>query len=276
MKHGFYRPATYNMLKGGLDRNGRLVAWMHRLVGPSSKGIVAGYAVPSYDIPHLLIDTHILETGVPIGPWRSVGASQNGFILESFIDELAHAAGADPFQFRRSLLGKAPRLKRTLEYAAAPAEWGTPLSKGRARGIACFESYGSTCAQVAEVSVDGKGKLTIHRIVVAVDCGPYVNPNTVEAQIQGAVVLALGAAIKGEITVANGGIVQSNFDDYPLLEIGEMPKVEAHIIPSEEPIGGIGEPPLPPTTAAVTNAIFAATGIRIRKLPFGPRDLKKS
>lgn len=267
-RHDWYRPMTLNILKAGLDKDGRPVAWMHRIAGPSSRGLVTGGSTPPYDIPNFLIESHILETGVPIGAWRSVGPSQNGWIVESFIDELAHAARKDPLEYRRSLLSKSPRLKRTLEYAAEMAGWSNPLPKGKGRGIACVDSFGSTCAQVAEVSV-ANGKITIDRIVVAVDCGPAVNPDTIEAQIEGAIAYGLSAALKDEITIDKGRVQQESYDDYRMLQFDEMPEVDVHIVPSTEPVGGIGEPGLPPVTPAVCNAVFMATGKRIRKLPFG-------
>jgi len=266
-RHDWYRPMTLNILKAGLDKDGRPVAWMHRIAGPSSRGLVTGGSTPPYDIPNFLIESHILETGVPIGAWRSVGPSQNGWIVESFIDELAHAARKDPLEYRRSLLSKSPRLKRTLEYAAEMAGWSNPLPKGKGRGIACVDSFGSTCAQVAEVSV-ANGKITIDRIVVAVDCGPAVNPDTIEAQIEGAIAYGLSAALKDEITIDKGRVQQESYDDYRMLQFDEMPEVDVHIVPSTEPVGGIGEPGLPPVTPAVCNAVFMATGKRIRKLPF--------
>jgi len=274
MQHDLYRPMTYNVLRGGLDKNGNPIAWHHRIAGPNSRGLVVGGSKPSYSFPNYLVDAHLIDVGVPVGAWRSVGPSQNGWVMESFVDELAHAAKADPFEFRRKLLGNSPRLKRTLEYVAEKAGWGKKLSQGVGRGISCVESFGSTAAQVAEVSVDKNGTLTIHRIVIAVDCGPVVNPDTIEAQLESAVVYALSAALKDEITVERGRVQQSNFDDYRILQIDEMPKVEVHIVPSTEPVGGIGEPGLPPVSPAVCNAIFAATGKRIRKLPIRPADLK--
>ncbi|MBF8247752.1 MAG: aerobic-type carbon monoxide dehydrogenase, large subunit CoxL/CutL-like protein, partial [Bacteroidetes bacterium] len=223
-----------------------------------------------------MVDSHIKETGVPIGAWRAVGPSQNGWVMESFIDELAHAAKKDPFEYRRQLLNKSPRLKRALEVAAEKAGWGKPLPKGMGRGIAAVEGFGSSIAQVAEVSVDKDGTLHIHRVVCAVDCGPVVNPNTIEAQLESAIVYAMSAAFKDEITIDKGRVVQSNFDDYSMPMMKDMPKVEAHIIPSTDSVGGIGEPALPPLSPAVCNAIFAATGKRIRRLPIRPEDLKQA
>ncbi|MBI2620239.1 MAG: xanthine dehydrogenase family protein molybdopterin-binding subunit [Ignavibacteriales bacterium] len=275
-QHDWYRPMTYNVLRGGLDKNGVPVAWHHRVAGPSSRGLVVGGSTPPYAIPNFLVDSHIKDTGVPIGAWRSVGPSQNGWIVESFIDELAHTAGKDPLEFRRGLLTKSPRLKRTLEFAAEKAEWNKSLPKGVGRGIACVESFGSTCAQVAEVSVDRDGSLTIHRIVVAVDCGPVVNPDTIEAQIEGGIAFALSALLKDEITIEKGRVQQGSYDDYRMIRFDEMPKVEVHLVQSSEPIGGIGEPSVPPVAPAVCNAIFAATGIRIWRLPIRQGDLKKT
>jgi CO/xanthine dehydrogenase Mo-binding subunit len=276
MQHDWYRPATFNLMRAGLDKDGMPIAWLHRVAGPSSRGLVVGGSTPPYTIPNFMVDSHIKETGVPIGAWRSVGPSQNGWVVESFIDELAYAAKKDPFEYRRSLLTKSPRLKRVLETAAEKSGWGKPLPKGMGRGIAAVEAFGSSIAEVAEVSVDNDGSVKIHRIVAAVDCGPVVNPNTIEAQIESAIVYAMSAALKDEITINKGRVVQSNFNDYTMPMIGEMPNVEVHIIPSTEAIGGIGEPGLPPLAPAVCNAIFAATGKRIRRLPIRPDDLKKA
>jgi CO/xanthine dehydrogenase Mo-binding subunit len=276
MQHDWYRPCTYNVLKGGLDKDGWPVAWMHRIAGPGSRGLVVAGSTPPYAIPNFRVDSHIKETGVPIGAWRSVGPSQNGFVVESFIDELAHAAKKDPFEFRRHLLSKSPRLRRALEAAAEKAGWGKPLPAGVGRGIAAVESFGSAVAEVVEASVAKDGSVKIHRIVAAVDCGPIVNPDTLEAQVEGGIVYSLSSVLKDEITIAKGRTVQSNFDDYRILTIDEMPKVETHIIPSTESVGGIGEPGLPPVAPALCNAIFAASGIRVRRLPIKPADLKKS
>jgi isoquinoline 1-oxidoreductase beta subunit len=276
MRHDWYRPCTYNVFKAGLDKDGWPIAWLHRIVGPSSRGLVVGGSTPPYAIPNFQIESHILETGVPIGAWRSVGPSQNGYVIESFIDELAHAAKKDPFEYRRRLLSKSPRLRRALEVAAEKAAWDKRLPAGHGVGIAAVESFGSSVAEVVEASVDDKGAVQIHRIVAAVDCGPIVNPNTLAAQVEGGIVYSLSSVLKDEITIDKGRVVQGNFDDYRILTIDEMPKVEVHIIPSTEAVGGIGEPGLPPVAPALCNAIFAATGKRIRRLPIKREDLKKS
>ena len=274
MQHDWYRPCTYNVLTGGIDKDGWPVAWLHRVVGPGSRGLVVGGSTPPYALPNFQIDSHIKDIGVPIGAWRSVGPSQNGFVVESFIDELAYAAKKDPFEYRRHLLAGSARLRRALEVAAEKAGWGKPLPAGVGRGIAAVESFGSAVAEVFEVSVEKSGKVKIHRIVAAVDCGPVVNPDTLEAQVEGGIVYSLSAVLKDEITIARGRVEQNNFDDYRILTIDEMPKVETHIIPSTESVGGIGEPGLPPVAPALCNAIFAATGKRIRRLPIRPADLQ--
>ncbi len=276
MRHDWYRPCTYNVFRAGLDKDGWPIAWLHRIVGPNSRGLAVGGSTPSYSIPNFQVDSHIIETGVPVGAWRSVGPSQNGWVVESFIDELAHAAKMDPFEYRRHLLSKSPRLRRTLDVAAEKAGWGTPLPPGVGRGIAAVESFGSSVAEVVEASVGEDGAVNIHRIVVAVDCGPVVNPNTLEAQVEGGIVYSLSSVLKDEITVSKGRVVQGNFDDYRIMTIDEMPKVETHIISSSESVGGIGEPGLPPVAPALCNAIFAASGVRIRRLPIKPQDLRKS
>lgn len=291
MQHDFYRPATYNRLSAGLDPEGTPVAWTHRIVGPSimsrvfpafvKNGIdassIEGAADLPYDIPNIHVDYVMKETGVPVGFWRSVGHSQNAFVTECFLDELAVAGGKDPYELRRQLLSKSPRHKAVLELAASKAGWGTPLlPAGRHRGIAVHESFGSFIAQVAEVSVSKDGLVRVHRVVCAVDCGIVVNPDTIEAQMESAIVYGLTAALKGEITIEKGRVNQSNFDDYEMLRIDEMPVVEVHIMASNEPPGGVGEPGVPPIAPAVANAVFAAKGKRIRRLPIHAEDLRKA
>jgi isoquinoline 1-oxidoreductase beta subunit len=215
-----------------------------------------------------LTEWHQAPGGVPVLWWRSVGHSHNAFAVECFLDELAHAAGRDPLEVRLELLAERPRHKRVLELAASKAGWGTEPPPGRARGLAVHASFGSHVAQVAEVSVSGKGAIRVHRVVCAIDCGPIVNPETIRAQMEGAIVYGLSAALHGEITFEKGRVRQSNFHDYPVLRMSEMPRVEVHIVESKDSMGGVGEPGLPPIAPAVANAVFAATGRRLRSLPF--------
>jgi len=279
----FYRPASVTRMKGGLDAGGKAVLFTANVASPSimegshfmklpPDGVdefgVEGIRDCPYDIPNLRIEYSRQEPGgVQVWFWRSVGHSQNSFFLESFIDEMAHEAGKDPFEFRRALLSKQPRYKGALELAAEKAEWGKPLPAGVHRGIAVVFSFGSWCAEVAEVSVAADGTPTVHRVVAAVDCGMTVNPDIVKRQIESAIVYGLTAALYGKITFKDGQVQQSNFHDYRMLRMNQMPKVEVHIVPSKEAPGGIGEPGTPPIAPAVANAIFAATGKRIRKLP---------
>ncbi|PYX20548.1 MAG: hypothetical protein DMG87_10135, partial [Acidobacteria bacterium] len=283
MHGGYYRPMYYHSLIGGVDADGNPLVWSHHVVGQS---IVAGTPFESvivkngidgtsveglddipYAIPNLSVQYHPAKVGVPVLWWRSVGHSHTAFVKESFIDELAVLGGKDPFELRRKLLAKSPRDLGVLELAAEKAGWGKPLPAGRARGIAVHASFESYTAQVAEVSVDSGGKARVHRVVCAVDCGRYVNPGIIEAQVQGAVIFGLTAAFYDELTFEKGRIQQSNFHDYPMLRINETPEIEVHIVKNNEKSGGIGEPGVPCAAPAVANAIFAATGKRIRKLP---------
>ena len=214
------------------------------------------------------VHLHSVPSDVPVLWWRSVGHSHSGFVMESLIDELAHASKQDPLAYRRQLLKDHPRHLATLNLAADKANWGKPLPAGVFRGIAVHESFGSYVAEVAEVSVK-EGEVKVHRVVVAIDCGLAVNPDGVKAQMESCVAFALGAALSSEISFKEGQVVQSNFHDYQVLRMKDMPKVEVHIVPSTEKMGGVGEPGVPPLAPAVTNAIFAATGKRIRRLPIG-------
>lgn len=278
-----YRPISHHRVRAGLDASGLPVAWTHRVVAPSimarlfpttlKDGLDAEAVEGAVDLPYAIPSVHVdyvmAETGIPVGFWRSVNHSFAAFVDESFMDELAHRAGKDPYEYRRSLLAKAPRHLRVLELAATKAGWDKPLPKGRARGIAVFKSFESYVAQVAEVSMRADGTPRVHRVVCAIDCGPVVNPDTVEAQMQSGIVYGLTAALKGEITIDKGRVQQGNFDSYPMLHMREMPVVEVHIVPSTDSQGGVGEPGTPPIAPAVCNAIFALTGRRIRKLPIG-------
>ncbi len=262
IRHDFYRPASHSRLRAALDAQGRPIAWHQITAGP---GLAQGGIDIPYAIPNLRLEQAVVEPGVPVGFWRAVGASNNAFPVECFMDELAAAAGRDPFEFRRDLLADA-RPRAVLELAAQKAGWGRHLPPGQGRGIALYRSFGSFVAQVAEVSVEGE-RVRVRRIVCAVDCGVVVNPNTVEAQMESGIVYGLTAALESAITVRDGAVAQSNFHDFPLLRFDAMPQVEVHIVPSGEAPGGIGEPGTPPAAAAVANAIFAATGQRIRALP---------
>jgi isoquinoline 1-oxidoreductase subunit beta len=289
---GYYRPMSYHSLAGGLDASGNPVAWQHRIVCQSfiagtafeaaiiKDGVdhtaVEGAAEIPYEMPNLLVDWKRAPDGVPTLWWRSVGHSHTAFVVESFVDELAYAAGKDPLEFRRLLLSKHPRYKAVLELAADKAGWGKPLPEGHGRGLAVHESFGSLVAEVAEVSVARDGQLKVHRVVCAVDCGPIVNPDTIEAQMESAIVFGLTAVLYGEITLEKGRVQQRNFHDYPMLRMHEMPVIETHIMPSTAKMGGIGETGVPPIAPAVANAVFAATGKRIRRLPIRAEDLRKA
>ena len=287
--HGFYRPATYNVFRAALDANGVPAAWTTRIVGPGiliQKGrLKAGEIDPAaveavrnmpYDVPNLKIEWTNKDYGFPLGFWRSVGPSQNGFIIESFIDELAHAAKKDPFEYRRALLGKSPRHKAVLELVAQKANWGSPPPAGQGRGIAVVFSYGSYAATVAEVSVAPDGTPRVHKLVTGIDAGLAVNPDQVKAQMEGGAVYALTAVYYGQITIDKGRVQQSNFHDYRMLRINEMPVVDVHILDSGQPAGGLGEPGIPSVAPAVTNAIYALTGKRIRELPIDTAQLKRA
>jgi isoquinoline 1-oxidoreductase subunit beta len=281
-KGGYYRPMMADRLAAALDERGNPTAWRHTIVGQSimkgtpfeafvEDGIdptsVEGANDLPYDIPNILVNLHTTDNPVPVLWWRSVGHSHTAFVVESFIDEIAVSAGRDPYGFRRDLLARDDRRRSVLDLVAEKAGWGTALPEGRARGIAVHKSFESYVAQVAEVSVDQNGSVRVHRVVCAVDCGRVVNPATIEAQMEGAIVMGLSAALYGEILIKEGRAEQGNFNDYPILKITEMPLVEVHIVESNKAPGGVGEPGLPPIAPAVANAVFAATGVRIRHLP---------
>jgi len=284
MRGGYYRPMWLHQLSAGLASNGLPIAWRQTVVGQSilegtpfapmlvKNGVDATSVEGAADSPYVkavashLVQLHSPKPGIPVLWWRSVGHSHTAFVVESFIDELAAAAKRDPLEYRRQLLKKAPRHLGVLNLAAQKAGWGKPLPKGHFRGIAVHESFGSFIAQVAEVSVENN-RVHLHRVVCAVDCGVCVNPASVAAQMEGGVVYGLSAALYGELSFKDGRVQQSNFHDYPLLRLQEMPRVEVHIVHSSEKPGGIGEPGVPAVAPAVANAVFAATGKRLRRLP---------
>jgi len=291
-RHDFYRPMSAHALTAALGPDGMPVAWRQRiacqavvrnwvpgwvpdfalsLAGGLEHGVdpsaVEGSADMPYEVPNFLVDWRELTAPVPVGWWRSVGHSQNSFVTESFLDELAFAAGQDPVAYRRKLLGGEPRVLAVLDLAASKAGWGTPLPDGRSLGVAVVRSFGSIVAEVAEVSVAESGTIQVHRVTCAVDCGTPVNPALITAQMQGGVIFGLSAALHGEITLDQGRVRQNNFYDYDVVRMPAAPVVEVHIVPSAEPPGGVGEPGVPPIAPAVANAVFALTGTRLRKLP---------
>jgi len=279
MQHDIYRPASLTHFTAGLDADGWPVSWNARVASPSFSGLqngvdrngVDGIAGVLYAIPNIRVEYHPPEAGIPVGYWRSVGCSQNTFFTECFIDEMAAAGGKDPVELRRRLLAKAPRLLGVLNLAAEKAGWGNPLPAGRFRGVALVNNLGGFNAQVVEVSI-GKGKYHVHRVVCAVDCGQVINPAGVVQQIQGGIVFGL-SALKGGITIDRGRVLQGNFDRYEVLRIDEMPVIEVHLVSSHETPAGIGEASTPPIGPAVANALFAATGKRLRRLPIRTEDL---
>src|SRR5437773_1416571 len=308
IQHDMYRPYYYDRIAAGLDARGMPVAWTHRVTGSSImarvvsqlfpktlrvmraagprqliatiRGLdtdaVEGAAEPPYALPNIRVEYVRQEpAGVPTAFWRGVGPTHNIFVVESFIDELAAAAKQDPFEYRRALLAGSPRAKGVLELAAAQAGWGRPLPPGSGRGIALLHAFGGTyIAQVAEVSVSKQGDVRVQRVVCAVDCGIIVNPDTVRAQMESGIIFGITAALFGEITIKDGRVEQTNFNNYRMLRINEAPAIDVHLVKSTEPPGGIGEPGTSVVMPAVTNAIFAATGKRIRKLPVDAAQLR--
>jgi isoquinoline 1-oxidoreductase beta subunit len=283
IQHDMFRPYYYDRISAGLDAKGRPVAWQHRIAGSS---VMARFAPSSmkdgvdpdavevaadlpYDLPNQLIEFVRQEPrNVPTAFWRGVGPTRSAFVVESFIDELAASAGVDPVKYRLELLTHSPRAANVLQVAARSAGWGSPMPKGQGRGIAVINAFGSYFSMVVEVTVKD-GEVIVNRVVCAVDCGMTVNPKTVEAQVQGGVIFGLTAALHGEITIKNGRVEQSNFTDYRMLRINETPTIEVHIVKSSEAPGGVGEPGTAALSPAVVNAIFAATGKRLRTLPVG-------
>ena len=310
IQHDMYRPYYYDRITAGLDEHGKPIAWTHRIVGSSImarvtselfpktlrvmraaglhnlfamvRGLdvdaVDGAAEPPYAFANIQIDYVRQEPpGIPTAFWRGVGPTHNIFVVESFIDELAVAAKQDPFEYRRALLDKSPRAKAVLELAAERAGWGRPLPTRSGRGISLLHAFGETyIAQVAEVSVSKEGDVRVQRVVCAVDCGMIVNPDTVKAQMESGIIFGITAALFGEITIKNGRVEQGNFDDYRMLRTNEAPLIEVHLVKSTEAPGGVGEPGTSAVIPAVANAIFAATGERVRKLPINSAQLKST
>jgi isoquinoline 1-oxidoreductase beta subunit len=235
---------------------------------------VDGAATLPYAIPNIRVDYTEADPGVPYGFWRSVGNSVNGYVTEAFIDELAAVAGKDPYEFRRGLLSKDPRQRAVLELTAEKSGWGKPLPPGRFRGIAVHEAFGSIIGQATEISVSAAGAIRVHKITCIVDCGWVVNPDTIKAQMEGGILYGLTAALKGEITIKDGRVVQSHFGDYQAMRINESPETEVFIVPSTEAPGGIGEPSTAVAAGSLVNAVYAATGKRIYQLPIKPEQLR--
>jgi isoquinoline 1-oxidoreductase beta subunit len=290
IQHDMYRPYWFDRISAGLDKDGKPVAWNHRFAGSS---VIARWLPPGfkdgldpdstegaidlvYDLPNFHVEyVRVEPPGIPTAFWRSVGPSHNVFVTESFIDELAAAAKQDAVAYRAALLGKTPRAKAVLELAAQKAGWGQPLPKGSGRGVSLQNAFGSHMAHVAEVDVAKDGAVRVRRVVCAVDCGTVVNPDTVQAQIQSGIIFGATAALYGEITLNNGRVEQTNFDTYQVLRLNDAPAIEVHIVKSSEPPGGMGETGTSAIVPAIANAIFAATGKRLRKMPVDSAALKQ-
>ena len=304
VRHDFYRPMSHHLLRAGIDAQNEITSWMHHIAAPTTDGVYVGGDVPDTGgteiagsglaagtVPNYFLEFSFLHTAVPRGYWRGVDTTWNHFAVQSFIDEVAAATGKDPLALRRELIATTAkpeasagdqsavdvaRLRRVLDLAAEKAGWGMPLPKGRGRGIAGLAGWGSYITYVAEVTVGNDGSIKVDRVFCAIDCGQVINPDMVKAQVEGGIVFGLTAALFDEITIEGGQTQQSNFNNYPMMRIGDMPRVEVHIIPSHESPGGCGQPPVPSIAPAVANAIFAATGKRLRRLPFQTQELVKT
>ncbi len=298
IKYDAFRAAMSHRIEAGLDSQGQLTGWSHKAVAPSILKDINPAAIKDgvdfyclwgladapgstmwnnriqYEIPNLNIEFLISNLPIPVAPWRSVQNGPNAFVIESFIDELAHAAGKDPLEFRLQNLKNNKRASRVLQAVAEKAGWGKPVPKGQGRGIAQHACFGTWAAQVVDLSVDDKtGKIKVHKVVAAVDCGPVINPGPLVEQIEGGIILALSTALKEEVKFANGGVATSNFSDYPIIRMSEVPEIEVHMVKSTDKIGGIGELGVPPLAPAVANAFFNATGVRVRRLPLNPKTV---
>jgi isoquinoline 1-oxidoreductase beta subunit len=289
---GRYRPVFVHEIRAGLDKDANVVGWRQRIVGQSfvkgtlmegalirngvDQTAVEGASNLAYSVPNIAVDLHMTEVGVPTLWWRSVGHTHTAYAVETVIDQLAEAAGADPVEFRRKLLASKPRHLGVLNLAAEKAGWGKPVPAGVARGVAVHESFKSFVAQVVDVRIGKDGKVKVDRVVCAVDCGIAINPDVIKAQMEGGIGFGLGAVLTGAITMTGGVVDQSNFHDYIPLRIGDMPEVEVHIVPSAEPPTGVGEPGVPPIGPAVANAVYRLTGKRIQSLPFSLHELGKA
>jgi isoquinoline 1-oxidoreductase beta subunit len=283
VRHDVYRPYYYDRIAAGMDARGKPVAWTHRIVGPS---ILARWAPPAfkdgmdsdavdgaaqllYEIPAVQVEyVRHEEPVLNTGWWRGVGPTHNIFVVESFIDELAATARQEPLAYRHALLGKSPRARAVLDVAAKAAGWGQKLPAGQGRGVSfLYSGWDTYLVLVADVEVSKSGQVRVRRVVCAVDCGTVVNPDTVKAQMEGGIIFGISGALYGEVTLKNGRVEQSNFNDYRVLRMNEAPAIEVHLIRNNEKPGGIGEPATAATAPALANAIFAATGKRIRRLP---------
>jgi isoquinoline 1-oxidoreductase beta subunit len=273
MQQDYYRPAVASNFKAAFDSNGMVQAWHNRFTGPIQTPGASHipYAIPNQSIRVVDGDTH-----VPIAAWRSVDHSQQTFFTESFVDEIAHRSGKNPYQFRMEMLAEHPRHRKVLEVAAEAAGYGQNLPQGHALGIAVQESFGSIVAEVAEVSLDANNRPVVHKVTCAIDCGWAVNPDTVEAQVESGIIYGLTAALYGEITIENGRVAQNNFPDYQMVRMNDAPEIDVHIVESGEALGGLGEPSTPPLAAAVSNGLYILTGQRVRELPLKNHDFSRS
>ena len=275
VQHDFYRPVSLHLLRGGLDKKGMPLFWHHRTAGPDLDKSTSEYL--PYSIANIRSEIREVPSPVPTGAWRSVADSYHAFVTECFLDENAAAGKIDPVDLRIRLLGGAPRLRQVVERVATISKWGRRLASNRAQGLAAYSCRDTHVAQVAEVEVGHDGRIRVPRVTCVIDCGMVVNPDTVIAQMESAVAFALSATLKGQITISGGRVQQSNFHDFPIVRMDEMPHVDVHIVPSKEPPGGVGEPGVPPLAPAVANALYRATGIRARMLPVrNLRDLQRS